>query len=275
MKLETQTLTASDGCEIFVRAWRAATPAATVVIAHGHGEHGGRYEHVAERLTREGWDVIVPDHRGHGLSGGPRGHVLRWDHYSDDLQLAIEKAANAKLPMALIGHSMGGLIAINYALRKPERLKALLLSSPLLKLAFPVPPLKKFLGNMLSNLIPALALPTGLDSKHVSRDPAVVAAYEKDPLVHDKASTRWFTEMVAMLEASGARAGELKMPLLLFHAGGDKLTDPEGSRVFFKHVTMTERQFKEWPGLYHEIFNEPEKGQVLDELVTWLKVFLK
>ena len=274
MKLDTQTLQAADGCDIFVRAWRAERPQATVVIAHGHGEHGGRYEHVAERLAREGWDVVVPDHRGHGRSGGVRGHVMRWDHYSDDLQLAIDRLANPTLPTALIGHSMGGLIAINYALRRGGKLKALVLSSPLLKVAFPVPPLKAAVGRLLSNLIPALSLPTGLDSKSVSRDAAVVAAYESDPLVHDRASTRWFTEMTAMLSAAAARAGELKMPLLLFHAGGDKLTDIEGSRLFFKNATMTERQFKEWPALYHEIFNEPEKGQVLDELTAWLRKFL-
>lgn len=271
---ETHSFASVDGCSLFVRAWRAPAAKATVVVAHGHGEHTGRYEHVAARLNREGWDVIAIDHRGHGKSGGVRGHVLRWREYVDDLDLAVGKLADPKLPMALVGHSMGGLIAVHYALTHPKKLRALLLSSPLLKLAFPVPPLKAFVGKMLSNVIPSLALPTGLDSKAVSRDAAVVSAYENDPLVHDKASTRWFTELLEALSAAEKRAGELKMPVLVFHAGSDKLTDPEGSRIFFKNLTTVERHFKEWPGLYHEIFNEPEQEQVLDELVAWLKPYL-
>jgi alpha-beta hydrolase superfamily lysophospholipase len=275
MSPEIHRLKAAGNCDLYVRVWRAPEAKATVLVSHGHGEHGGRYEHVAARLNREGWDVIVPDHRGHGQSGGVRGHVLRWAEYAEDLDMAARKLAAPGLPWALIGHSMGGLIAVDYALTHQTKLKALVLSSPLLKLAFPVPPLKAIVGRALSNLIPALNLPTGLDSKAVSRDASVVAAYEADKLVHDRASTRWFTEMVSALAQAEKRAGELQIPVLVFHAGGDQLTDPEGSRVFFKNLTAKERHFKEWPGLYHEIFNEPEKEQVFDEMIAWLRPYLR
>jgi lysophospholipase len=170
---------------------------------------------------------------------------------------------------------MGGLIAIHYAFKHQDQLKFLALSSPLLALAFPVPPVKAIAGRLLSSILPKFTLPTALDATAVSRDAAVVKAYQNDPLVHDLASTRWFTEMLAAIEGATNRAGELRLPVLVFHGGADKLTDPQGSRVFFQALTTKERHFKEWQGLYHEIFNETEQVQVLNELVAWIKPYLK
>lgn len=268
-------LRSRDGStEIFVRVWRAANATGTVLLVHGHGEHSGRYDYVAGRFNAQGWTVVAPDLRGHGRTSGVRGHVIAWDAYSDDLQVCLEKCGEPGKPVAVVGHSMGGLIAIHYALKHQANLRGLVLSSPLLQLAFPVPPLKAFVGNWFSKLIPSLALSTGLDSKAVCRDLAIVKAYETDPLVHDKASTRWFTEMQLAMAQAHSRAGEFKLPVLVFHGGGDQLTNPNGSRIFFKGLTTEKRAFKEWPGLFHEIFNEPEKEQVLDEVVAWLRPLL-
>lgn len=272
---ETKSIQTSDGLALNVHVWRVPQPTAEILISHGHGEHAGRYAHVATHLNAQGWNVIAPDHRGHGKSEGVRGHTPTWSQYVADLHQVATTLASPLIPRALIGHSMGGLIAVSYALEHGDTLRALVLSGPLLGLAFKVPTVKAIAGRVLSALLPSFTLPTGLDSKAISRDATVVAAYESDPLVHDKASARWFTEMLKALEEAHARGSSLRMPVLLFHGGADRLTDIEGSRRFFARLTAAARHFKEWPGLYHEILNEPEKERVLDEMTAWLRPHLQ
>ncbi len=271
---QTSLMPGSDGTRIFVRYWPVEKPSGQVLLSHGHGEHGGRYEHVARRLNAQGWDVIAPDHRGHGRSEGIRGHTPAWSAYVEDLHAAGQKFGRPELPRVLLGHSMGGLIAISYALRYGESLRALLLSGPLLQLGMPVPPLKAIVGRVFSRVVPWLSLSTGLDAKGVSRDPEVVAAYLADRLVHDKASTRWFTEMLDAMENAHGEASRLQMPVLLFHGEADPIVAIEGARRFFSRLETADRHFKAWPGLFHEIFNEPEKDQVLDELIAWTRPYL-
>lgn len=272
---QSEVIKAADGTLIYVRFWPASKAKGQILLAHGHGEHSGRYEYVAQRLNAQGWDVIAPDHRGHGKSEGVRGHTPRWSDYVDDLHRAAQRFGRPELPRAILGHSMGGLIAVSYALTHGDSLRALVLTGPLLKLALPVPLVKALVGRIFSNLVPALSLPTGLDSKAVSRDADVVAAYEQDQLVHDKASSRWFTEMLAAMEAAHAGAASLPMPVLVFHGEADRLTHIEGSRTFCTGLTHPDSRFQGWTECYHEIMNEPEKEQVLDEIIAWLAPHMK
>jgi alpha-beta hydrolase superfamily lysophospholipase len=272
---ETHVLSGSGGVRIHVRHWRLLKPRGQVLIVHGHGEHSGRYEAVAQRLCAEGWSVVAPDHRGHGQSDGGRGHCEAWAAYVGDLERVVASFIDPTLPLGVLGHSMGGLIAIPFALANQDKLRFLALSGPLLEVAVPVPPIKAFIGRLLSPLVPKLSLPTGLDAAHISRTAEVVEAYRNDPLVHGMASTRWYTEMIDAMAAAHRQAPDLRIPVLVFHGESDQLTGIEGSRRFYSKLTTDERLLKTWPGLYHEILNEPEGPQVLNEIIDWARPFMK
>ncbi|RMF18699.1 MAG: alpha/beta hydrolase [Candidatus Dadabacteria bacterium] len=276
MAIETLSLTSRDGTRLHgLRALPATTPRAAVLICHGLGEHSGRYGHVIEALNAEGCAAYAVDLRGHGRSDGRRGHVMRWQEYVDDVA-ALFPVADADLPTEqprlLLGHSMGGLVSVHTALAHGQRLKGLALSAPLLGIATPVPAIKNVAGRLLSRCWPTLTMANELDANLISRDPETVRAYLDDPLVHDRVSARWFTEMLAALEAAQARASELTMPLWLAHGTADGLTDPEGSRRFIERVKgPVTAHFLD--GYYHEIFNEPpaERARAIELLVTWVR----
>ncbi|MEA2640453.1 MAG: hypothetical protein QOF51_1847 [Chloroflexota bacterium] len=268
---QTCTVTGSNGNELVVRIWPAPTATATVCICHGMGEHGGRYEWLASRLNAEGWTVIAPDHRGHGRSAGRRGYVERWRQYVDDFHTVIQAVADPALPRAVLGQSMGGLIAIGYALAYGDTLCALVLTSPLLQLARPLSPLRAATAIVLSRLLPWFSTPSGLDPNALSRDPAVGTAYVADPLVHDRVTPRWFTEAQAEMRRVGEHASELQPPVLLFVGDADRITGPAEDRAFFDRLSVDHRTIREWPGAYHELLNETNREAVLAELLAWLR----
>lgn len=265
-------LRSADGTTLAARFRRPESPWASVVVCHGHGEHFGRYEHVADALVDAGLAVYGADLRGHGASDGKRGHTMAWSRYVDDVD-AVHAAADADglgaLPRFQLGHSMGGLVSIHFALEHRRDLAGLALSGPLLGLAFEVPPLKAWIGRKLSRWLPGLTLPSELDARQISRNPAVVAAYEADPLVHDRISTRAFTEMTAAIDAAHTGAEHLTLPVLLMHGDADGLTDVEASRRFAARLPQAESHFL--PGFYHEIFNEPQQAEPLGLLTDWLR----
>ncbi len=265
-------LNATDGTRLLARRSLVDTPVATVFVVHGLGEHGGRYDHVTEHLNSAGMSVYLIDHRGHGRSTGTRGHVDHFDQYSEDLELLFKTASDDgqdNVPWFVVGHSMGGLIAVHLALRNQEKLAGLVLSGPLLGIAVDVPAIKAAVGRLLSRVLPRLTLANELDARYISHDPAVVAAYENDPLVHDRVSARWFTEMSAALDKAHERARDLELPLLLMHGTDDHLTDPQGSRRFVSAYGGTaDSEFLD--GYYHEIFNEVEQQVPLSRMTKWL-----
>lgn len=243
-----------------------------IVLAHGLAEHSGRYDGVAQVLTDAGYAVYALDHEGHGRSPGRRGHVDRFAAYVEPVvRLARSvRATHAAQPIYLVGHSMGGLIAVHALLSDPELFDGAVLSGPAILPTEEPPAWQVWIGRLLSRLWPTAGL-LQLDASLVSRDPAVVERYRSDPLVHTgKISARLANELFEAMAQARDRAGDLRMPLLILHGGADGLTAPAGSRLLADRVGSEDVTLREYDGLYHEIFNEPERDRVLGDLLDWL-----
>jgi alpha-beta hydrolase superfamily lysophospholipase len=276
-------LTTLDGQRLHLQAWPAPDhPQGTVLIAHGLGEHIGRYAHVAAHLNRAGWNVVGYDHRGHGRSDGPKGKINTADDLLRDLAQVIDHV-RAQHPgrLVLLGHSMGGLIASRFVgegVARPGEgptaawhrpVDALVLSSP--ALAADTNAIQKLLLATLVALAPDLAVNNGLKPTWISRDPKVVAAYSADPLVHDRLTPRLARFILDGGEWVRRHAARWKVPTLLIYAGSDRCVAPSGSRDFAATAQKSVVTTHEFGPLYHEIFNEPEQAEVLAVLSSWLQ----
>jgi alpha-beta hydrolase superfamily lysophospholipase len=271
-------LITAEGLALHLHAWPCATPRGTVLLVHGLGEHGGRYDHVAKALNAWGWNVIAHDHRGHGRSSGARGRIDRDDALLEDLSLAIDAVrARHTGRLVLLGHSMGGLIASRFvaeALRpRPARwsreVDALVLSSP--ALAANTNAMQKLLLATLGVIAPDLAISNGLKPEWVSRDASVVKAYTDDPLGHDRITPRLARFILDGGELVRSLAPRWCVPTLLMWAGADRCVAPGGSAAFAAAAPAGVVQAKSFDGLAHEIFNEPEREQVMACLGEWIR----
>ncbi len=266
---------AADRVRIFYQSWNAQKPKGILAISHGLGEHSDRYENLIKTLEGKQISIYALDHRGHGKSGGKRGHVDSYMNYINDMKQLFEdmiKAENPGTPIVLLGHSMGGLIAFKYALTYPEDITSLVLSAPALIPAVTVPGFKKAVGKLFSRLMPTLTLNNELDPNDISNDLDVVKAYRNDPLVHDRVSARWYTEYNNTSEECLRRAAELTMPLLLIHGTGDKMVSTEGSRLTYERAGASDKKINFFDGLFHETMNEKVENRkiVLKLLVDWI-----
>jgi len=288
---------AHDGLRLYYRRWTGtsgapalsgagagAPPSAgadpsTAIIAtvHGYLEHSGRYGFVGDYFAPRGFTVYGFDHRGHGQSGGTRAHVARFGDYLTDvdryLDLIRDREGSQK-NIFLVGHSMGGLVSLRYALERPERLRAIAVSSPYLGNKVNVSGAKLFAGKILSRLFPTAALDAGLDRNDLSHDAAVIAAHAADPLVLQKFTARWATEAMAAQDWCLANAHRMALPSLVMQASDDRLADPAVSRTFFERITHPDKTFKSYTGYYHELFNEVGRAEVFRDLETWLRARL-
>lgn len=249
------------------------TPTALAILVHGLGEHARRYDHVTSRLVDEGYIVYAADHRGHGRSGGKRMHLRSLTELTADLDLLIDIAQteHPDLPTVLLGHSMGGATALTYALDHQNRLTALVLSGPAVVVTTGTPKIIVELGKLIGRYLPDIPAQK-LDSKNVSRDPAVVAAYDADPLIHHGLVPAGIARaLIRGEETLPARLPELTLPVLILHGTADALADPAGARLIADNAGSEDVTLKLYDGLFHEVFNEPEKEQVLDDLVAWLR----
>ncbi len=261
------------GIRLYRQSWLPdGPPRAVVVIAHGAGEHSGRYAHVAARLVDEGYAVYALDHRGHGRSEGPRAVIDRLDNAVADLDQLIVLAAGEQpgVPLFLLGHSMGGTIAVRYAIAHQDRLTGLILSAPLAALEA-ASPVTRLVARVLSALTPRLGL-FAVDPTLVSRDPAVVKEYETDPLVHhDRLPARTIAELAGAVESFPETAGAITVPTLIMYGSGDHLVPPAGSMMLNDRIGATDKKLKTYDGLFHEILNEPEQDAVLNDMCAWLR----
>lgn len=270
--------TSNDGLKIFGQEWIPDNGPAKAVIClvHGFGEHSSRYGHVAAMFNANGYAVITYDHRGHGRSGGQKGHFPNYDEFLNDVGNLLKQADTRfpGVPQILYGHSMGGNVVANYAIHRQPQVKGVILSSPFFKPAFTPPAIKIAVGRLMRNLIPTLSLPSGLDASAISRDPEVVRKYKSDPMVFDLISSKMGIELIEFGEAAVQDASKLKLPTLLFHGSADQLTSFEKSKEFAQHAGSIV-SFHELPGWYHEAHNEPEKEKLFELVLNWCDQLLK
>lgn len=265
-----------DGLQIFAQGWEpSADPKAIICLVHGLGEHSQRYVHLASAFNEAGYALFTFDHRGHGRSQGPRGHIPTYEAFMEDIaQLLVETGQRwPHRPLFLYGHSMGGNLVLNYVLRRRPPLNGVVVTAPWLRLVTPLPSLQLKALRLIDRFYPLLAFSNRLDPLTLSRDPAVAQAYKTDPLVHDRISPRLFLNLDESGQWALAHAQAFPLPLLLIHGSADRLTSAEASRQFAGGVPAN-CLFKLWPDLYHEPHNEPEQAEVISFIIDWLKPHL-
>ena len=265
--------TTIDGIELQTRHWPAAEPWASLLLVHGLGDHSGRYEHVGDRFAAAGIETHAYDLRGNAGSGGRRGHVDRWSQHHDDLaeRLAVVRSLAAGRRVVLYGHSMGGLIVAGYLLSDESvsnrpRPDLVVLSAP--GLDSTLPGWKKRLAPILARAAPTMAIPNGIDLSTLSRDPAVGARVAADPLVVKASTARFSAEALAEQVRVRTGARSIGLPTLVLHGLDDGLVPASASEVF-EGVDGVER--RTYPGLRHELHNEPEGPSILDEVIAWTR----
>ncbi|MEJ6593990.1 lysophospholipase [Parasphingorhabdus sp.] len=278
MKHKDGTLTlptGSDaaGAKLHLQKWLPDDdPKAIILLVHGYAEHAGRYQYFAEHCVGKDYAVFAIDHWGHGQSDGTPGYVPDFSVFHDgvDELLACAKQDFPELPVMLVGHSMGGLISATYLLSEQSKFAACVLSGPAIKAAEEPSKFLKAISGFLSRFFPKIGV-LELDPNGVSRDPQAVADYLADPLVYNgKMSARLAAEMLNNMTKIQENSEQISLPLLLLHGGKDSLAAAEGSMFLESHISSSVKTLTIYPELFHEIFNEPEKDKVLNDMTDWL-----
>lgn len=255
------------------RAWEAVTPRSAILVVHGLAEHGGRYEKFGHDLAAAGHSVFALDLRGHGDSDGRRGHVRRFDQLLQDVdrfRREVQGMVPLETPIFLLGHSLGGLIALRYLEEYSPDFRGAVLSAPWLATALPIPHWKIGLAQVLTKIAPSLPMRAPVPPEYLSHDPAVAEAYRSDPLVHERITPRMFTEISSAMGLVFQRADRIGVPLLFLLPGGDRITDPQRTRALARSIHQVEVTMRLFPDAYHELFNEVDRSLVLTELRAWL-----
>jgi len=261
--------TNTDGATIYYQTWRPEEqPRAAIIIVHGVAEHSGRYERLAEYLVSLGYAVVALDHPGHGRSAGAPGHINRFSDYLECLDSVRTKVAEEMtgVPQILLGHSMGGLISALYLLQNQEAFVGCILSGPAIKTDVEPGKIQMALIRTLSRIFPKAGV-LQLDASGISRDANEVARYINDPLVYTgKLSARLVLELFNSMALIQSQAEKITLPILILHGGADAMASPEGSKLLAERVRSQNKRLEIYPGLYHEIFNEPEREQAFDDI---------
>ena len=270
-----------NGIKFYIRGWEPTNkrPKAVLALIHGLGEHTGRYVHVGKTMTDVGYALVGFDLRGHGKSGGARGHFPSLDVVMQDMRQFFKYLVQRypDVPHFLYGHSLGGLLSLSYALQYNTGLNGVMVTGAALRSPLQEQKGKIAMVNVLGSILPTITVSSGLDATTISRDADVVKKYVNDPLVHDKTSLGLGKSATKAIEFCFAHAREFKPPLLIMHGAADKLTFPSGSEDFAKLVSENNKDvtLKLWDGLYHEVHNEPEKDEVFTVMIEWLDKHLK
>jgi len=259
-----------EGLLLFRRAWLPELPQRVLVLVHGFAEHSGRYEELGSWFAARGCAVLAVDLRGHGRSQGRRTHVDSFAQYLDDVDLLMAAAREeyGGLPLLLLGHSMGGLIALSYLQDRQPTIAGAIISAP--ALSVPSGP-RAALVRLLRRVLPKLSIAAGLDLAGLSRDPEVVRRYESDPLVERRLTVSLAGELFGAAPRAAARGVEIRVPTLFLHGQADPICAPEDTRALAKGVTPAGTRLLEYPTLRHEAFNEPEREQVFEDVWRWIQ----
>jgi len=273
---DTFVLRTGDGLSLQGERWIAAgRPKASLVLSHGYAEHIGRYGHVLRPLAVNRFAIYAADHRGHGKSAGARALVHRFDQYVDDLDLVMNRARQEQggKPCYLLGHSMGGLIALRYALAHPDKIDALVLSAPAIKPAQDASKLQEASLRAIAKVAPRMPVVPSREGV-LSSDPAVEERAKQDPLFYNgKTKAKQAVEIADAGREVLKRAGQLKMPLMILQGSDDELVDPKGAEQLYKLTNNrpgVDTSMVVWPGMKHELLNEPDGEQVLGVIIAWL-----
>jgi acylglycerol lipase len=258
---------------IYYQAWLPeGNVRAVLLVVHGLGEHSGRYMNLVNHVVPLGYTVYGLDHIGHGKSEGAREVVERFEDYTDTLAIYhnMVKGWQTGKPIFLLGHSMGGLIASDYLIEHQAHFRGAVISAPAIKVSDSISRATIAIGKILSVLAPKAGV-LALNPNGVSRDPEVVAAYLNDPLVfHGKTPARLAAELLKAMLRVTAEAGRITLPFIVVQGGEDKLVAPAGAQMLYDKASSEDKTIKVYEGLYHEMFNEPERARVLKDVETWL-----
>ena len=263
--------------DIYYQSWLPeGEPKAILLIVHGLAEHSGRYMNVVNHLVPSGYGVYGVDHIGHGKSDGERVYLDRFQDYTKPLKKYFDmiQGWHPEKPIFIVGHSMGGLISAAYLLEHQDELAGAVLSGPSIKVPDNISQAVIFVGKILSVIMPKAGL-VEVDAEGVSQDPAVVDAYVNDPLVYTgKTTARLAAELLKAMQHVTAHAAEIKLPITILQGSEDILVDPSGAQLLYDLVGSEDKTIKIYEGYYHEVYNEPEREQVLNDVKTWLEAHL-
>ncbi len=279
MIYEEGFFTGVDGLELYTQWWRPeAQPRANLAVVHGLGEYSDRYSDFAAWFAARGYAVHAFDHRGHGRSPGQRGHVERWSDFRGDVRafLSVVGERLPDPPVFLVGHSMGALISLNYALHEPAGLRGVVASGPPLDWGEDVSPALVAASRLLARVAPRAQMSSGLNPEGLSRDAEVVWAYREDPLVHGWATPRFGVELEHTMRWTMSHADEwaAELPLLILHGGADPICPAQASDRFYANVGAQDKTRLVYPGFLHEVYNEVGRERVLQDVATWFDTHL-
>jgi acylglycerol lipase len=277
VKTSETSWTDTQGLKFFSRCWEPeGKPKAAVALVHGLGEHTGRFAHVGEAFSNAGYALMGADLRGHGLSGGPRGHTPSIEAYMQDIDLLLAqvRARYPGLPTFLYGHSLGAILALNYGLLRKPDLNGVIATSPALHSELEKQRVKIALAKMLGGVAPTVTVTNALDASKLSHDPEVERLYVSDPLVHYKTSFGFAKATLAANRWALEHASEFPLPLLLMHGAQDTIAYPSSSQEFAAALG-DKATLVLWEDMYHETHNELKKAEVLQTIIKWMDEHLK
>jgi alpha-beta hydrolase superfamily lysophospholipase len=269
--VEEGSLTSSDGLRLHYRERLIPAAPAQIALVHGVAEHSDRYRGVEEFFADRGLGVSVMDLRGHGQSEGRRVWVPSFESYLEDLDVFLRRVQSHAERVFLVGHSLGGLIALRYAETRKAPLQGLILSGAALTPAIAPPGPVVWLLRQINKLSSTTPVPGLIKARQLSRDPDVVRRYETDPRIPGHLTTGLGLATMEAGQAGLSDAGRVETPTLVLHGSADSVVDPRGSEELFSRLQAHEKQLKIYPGLYHEIFNEPEREVVLSDVFSWIR----
>ena len=262
----------ANGLSLFYQAWYpSGTAKAILALVHGFGEHCDRYSTVTTALTQAGYAIFGFDNQGHGRSEGQRGHINRWQDYRDNVRAFLTQVRQHEpnLPLFVLGHSLGGLIVLDFALNAPQGLTGIIISGPPIRPVGIAKPYLVVIARALSGIWPRFSMDVGAGAETLSRDPAIVNQTEDDPLTHSMATVRWGTECLVAIATVRRNIAQLQVPILLIHGSADKVNDVKGSEEIFARIT-SDKTLKIYPGSYHEPHNDLDRNQVMNDVIEWL-----